>query len=436
MPKPPIHILYISQYFPPEFGAGSARAYELAKRWADAGSRVTVLTGFPSYPTGSPRPASGASHAALLTRRERVDGITVIRSRAINVGKRRSRDRLLAYSSFALSAALRGIALPRPNVIVASSPPLTVGMIGWWISRIKRAPFVLDVRDLWPQSITDLGAASPGSLPDRALAAMADFLYRRAARVAVTSPATANALTDRNKLPPTAILTIPNGVETATFAPAATASDSDAAFAPGDDPDAQHTRQSLGLADKFVISFIGTIGMAQDLATIISAAEILARSAPQAHFLFIGDGPAKQRIVDAVADRNLSNITFLPVQPRARIPELIRASHACLVTLRKTPVNDIIIPVRMLEFMSCASPVLLAAAGEPARILREARAGLIIPQQDPAALANAIARLIAAPALRRQLGASGRAHILRHFSRPQTAHAYLTALRQIAANPR
>ena len=432
MPKPPIHILYISQYFPPEFGAGSARAYELAKRWADAGSRVTVLTGFPSYPTGGPPPASGASRATL-TRRERVDGITLIRSRAINVGKRRSRDRLLAYSSFALSAALRGIALTRPNIIVASSPPLTVGMIGWWISRIKRAPFVLDVRDLWPQSITDLGAASPGSLPDRALAAMADFLYQRAARVAVTSPATANALTDRNKLPPNAILTIPNGVETATFAPASDADSTDA-FAPGDAPDAHLTRQSLGLADKFVISFIGTIGMAQDLATIISAADILARSAPQAHFLFIGDGPAKQRIVDAVADRNLPNITFLPVQPRQRIPELIRASHACLVTLRKTPVNDIIIPVRMLEFMSCASPVLLAAAGEPARILREARAGLIIPQQDPAALANAIARLIAAPTLRHRLGASGRAHILRHFSRPQTADAYLTALRQIA-NP-
>ena len=433
MPKPPIHILYISQYFPPEFGAGSARAYELSKRWADAGSRVTVLTGFPSYPTGSPQRSSGASRAALLTRRERVDGITVIRSRAINVGKRRSRERLLAYSSFALSAALRGIALTRPNIIVASSPPLTVGMIGWWISRVKRAPFVLDVRDLWPQSITDLGAADPGSLPDRALAAMADFLYQRAARVAVTSPATANALADRNKLPPSAILTIPNGVETATFAPA---SDDANAASPGDNPDAQHTRQSLGLADKFIISFIGTIGMAQDLDTIISAAEILATSAPQAHFLFIGDGPAKQRAVDAVADRNLPNITFLPVQPRQRIPELIRASHACLVTLRKTPVNDIIIPVRMLEFMSCASPVLLAAAGEPARILREARAGLIIPQQDPAALAAAIARLIAAPALRRQLGASGRAHILRHFSRPQTADAYLTALRQIAANPR
>ena len=430
MPQPPIHILYISQYFPPEFGAGSARAYELAKRWAEAGSRVTVLTGFPAYPTGNPRPASGASRAAL-TRRERVDGITVIRSRAINVGKRRSRDRLLAYSSFALSAALRGIALPRPNVIVASSPPLTVGMIGWWISRVKRAPFVLDVRDLWPQSVTDLGGAAPGSLPDRALAAMADFLYRRAARVAVTSPATAQALIDRGKLPPHAVLTIPNGVETATFAPA-TDADATPDAIPGDDPDARHTRQSLGLADKFVISFIGTIGMAQDLDAIISAAEILANSAPQAHFLFIGDGPAKQRIAATVADRALPNITFLPVQPRARIPELIRASHACLVTLRKTPVNDIIIPVRMLEFMSCASPVLLAAAGEPARILREARAGLIIPQQDPAALADAIASLIADPALRRELGASGRAHILRHFSRPQTARAYLTALRQIA----
>ena len=427
MTQTPLHILYISQYFPPEFGAGAARAYEHAKRWVEAGSRVTVLTGFPSYPTGSAQ----RPHRAALTRRECVDGISVIRSRALNVGKRRSRDRLLAYSSFALSASLRGIAIPRPGVIVASSPPLTVGMIGWWISRIKRAPFVLDVRDLWPQSVTDLGGAAPGSIPDRALNAMADFLYRRAARVVATSPATAQTLIDGGKISPNAALTIPNGVETATFAPAADPS-ADPDFAPGEDPHAQRTRQSLGLADKFIISFIGTIGMAQDLDTIINAAERLAHDAPQAHFLFIGDGPAKPRIEATVAQRRLPNITFLPVQPRARIPDLIRASHACLVTLRKTPVNDIIIPLRMLEFMACASPVLLCAAGEPARILREARAGLILPQQDPTALAAAIARLMADPSLRRSLGASGRAHILRHFSRAQTARAYLAALHQLA----
>lgn len=426
MPDNPIHILYISQYFPPEFGAGSARAYEHAKRWVEAGSRVTVLTGFPSYPTGGSRPASSPSRAAL-TRRELVDGISVIRSRAISPGARRSRDRLLAYSSFALSASLRGISLPRPDVIVASSPPLTVGMIGWWLSRLKRAPFVLDVRDLWPQSVTDLGAAAPGSIPDRSLAAMADFLYSRAARIAVTSPATAQTLLDRGKIPPHAALTIPNGVETATFAPAP-----DSHVDPAEDPDAQRTRQSLGLAGKFVISFIGTIGMAQDLDAIIRAAERLARDAPQAHFLFIGDGPAKPRIAAIVAERRLPNITFLPVQPRERIPDLIRASHACLVTLRKTPVNDMIIPLRMLEFMSCASPVLLCAGGEPARILSEARAGLILPQEDHAALAAAVARLMADPALRRTLGASGRAHILRHFSRAQTARDYLTALKQVA----
>ena len=430
MTQTPLHILYISQYFPPEFGAGAARVYEHAKRWVEAGSRVTVLTGFPSYPTGSPRLASGHSRAAL-TRRECVDGISVIRSRALNVGKRRSRDRLLAYSSFALSASLRGIALPRPGVIVASSPPLTVGMIGWWLSRIKRAPFVLDVRDLWPQSVTDLGGAAPGSLPDRALTAMADFLYRRAARVVATSPATAQTLIDGGKIPANAALTIPNGVETATFAPASDhAANPD--FAPGEDPHAQRIRQSLGLTDKFIISFIGTIGMAQDLDAIINAAERLARDAPQAHFLFIGDGPAKPRIEATVAQRGLPNITFLPVQPRARIPELIRASHACLVTLRKTPVNDIIIPLRMLEFMACASPVLLCAAGEPARVLREAHAGLILPQQDDAALAAAVVRLMADPSLRRALGASGRAHILRHFSRAQTARAYLAALHQLA----
>ena len=430
----PLHILYVSQYFPPEVGAGSARAFELAKHWARAGHRVTALTGFPSYPTGWNGNGNGAhpppDGAALW---EQETGLRVIRSWAMSVGSRTPRERMLAWLSFSLSSSLRGIAVPEPDVVVASSPPLTVGATGWWLSRVKRKPFVFDVRDLWPESVRDLAGARPGAVTDRTLDAMAGFLYRSADRVVVTSEATRRALLDGGKTGADATLTIPNGVETEMFAPPSPSGDG-----------GRGLKESLGLAGKFVVSFIGTIGLAQDLDPVVQAAARLADGAAaspgkgesgggEPHFLFVGEGPRRQRLVHLARERGLPNFTFLPAQPRERIPAFIHASDVCLVTLRPAPVNDVIIPFRMLEFMACARPVLLGAAGEAARILDAAGAGLVAPQGDGAALAAAILRLRDDPELRVRLGENGRQYIAHHFSREQLARDYLQALQETVA---
>ena len=432
----PMHILYVSQYFPPEVGAGSARAFELAKHWVRAGHRVTALTGFPSYPTGWNGNGNGAHpppDGAALWGRE--SGLRVVRSWAMSVGSRTPRERLMAWSSFSLSSSLRGIAIPKPDIVVASSPPLTVGATGWWLSRVKRKPFVFDVRDLWPESVRDLAGTRPGTVTDRTLDAMAGFLYRSADRVVVTSEATRRALLEGGKAGAAATFTIPNGVETEMFAPAA-----------GGDAGGRGIRESLGLAGKFVVAFIGTIGLAQDLELIVRAAARLAAAAPlpgsaavgegpagEPHFLFVGEGPRRQRLVELARARGLPNCTFLPAQPRERIPAFIQASDVCLVTLRKAPVNEVIIPFRMLEFMSCARPVLLGAGGEAARILNEAGAGLALEQGNDAALAAAILRLRDDPGLRRRQGDGGRRYIVRNFSREQMARDYLEVLRGVMA---
>lgn len=429
----PMHILYVSQYFPPEVGAGSARAFELAKHWARAGHRVTALTGFPSYPTGWNGNGNGAhpppDGAALW---EREDRLRVIRSWAMSVGSRTPRERLMAWLSFSLSSSLRGIAVPEPDVVVASSPPLTVGATGWWLSRVKRKPFVFDVRDLWPESVRDLAGTRPGAVTDRTLDAMAGFLYRSADRVVVTSEATRRALLAGGKTGTDATLTIPNGVETEMFAPPSPSGDG-----------GRGLKESLGLAGKFVVSFIGTIGLAQDLDLVAQAAARLAEGASlpgnresgggEPHFLLVGEGPRRQRLVQLAREMGLPNFTFLPAQPRERIPAFIHASDVCLVTLRPAPVNDVIIPFRMLEFMSCARPVLLGAAGEAARIMDAAGAGLVVPQGNAAALAEAILRLRDDPELRRRLGENGRQYIARHFSREQLARDYLQALQETVA---
>lgn len=336
----------------------------------------------------------------------------------MGVGQRRTRDRLLAYSSFLLSSSIHGMAVHRPDVVVASSPPLTVGLTGWWLSRAKTRPFVLDVRDLWPESVTDLGAAAPGSMVDRTLGAMAGFLYRKAGRVVVTTDATRGALVARAKTDPARTVAISNGVETGTFAPG---------------EDGKGVRKSLGLGGKFVVSFIGTLGLAQDLDVIVRAAVRLANRSGQIQFLFVGEGPMKRNAIEAVAQHGLPNFTFLPAKLREAIPALIRASDICLVTLRKVPVNEVVIPFRLLEFMSCACPVLLCGAGQSAQVLNAAQAGLAVEPGDDSALAAAIERLLADDGLRRKLGTNGRRYIVQYFSRERTARSYLEVLEKVAS---
>ena len=410
-------ILYVSQNFPPEIGAASARAFELARHWVAMGHQVVVLTGFPNYPTGS---ANHGQHETIprLTQRESVDGIRVVRTWLWGIGDRRVRDRMLTYTSFWLSSSLRGIAIPRPDVIVASSPPLTVGLTGWWLSRIKRTPFIFDVRDLWPEAIVDLGGMTNTSTVVRALGAISRFLYRKADHVVVTSDATRAALVADGAAAPARTTTIPNGVETETFIPT-------------DDADA--TKENLGLGGKFLVSFIGTIGLALDVDVVIRSASRLQAGMDPIHFLFVGEGPVKRQAMDAVASRGLSNVTFLPGQRRDEIPKLIRASDVCLVTLRKAAVNDVVIPVRMLEFMSCGRPVVLCADGQAARILNAAEAGLVIEQGNDSALADAIVHLSRDVALRRNMGANGRRYVVENFSREQTARRYLEVLEQVRA---
>ena len=408
-----MNILYISQYFPPEIGAGAVRAREFSRRWADAGHRVTVLTGVPNY---NYQAANGRGTMARADADSDGDGVKVARTWLWSVGDRRRRSRILSYSSFGVSSALRGMATPRPDVVFASSPPLPVGLAGWWLARLKRRPFVFDVRDLWPESLTDLGAARPDSRLAKTLDRAASFLYGGAARVVVTSDATRDALIRSGKIEPGKVQTVTNGVETDMFAPAgASASDE---------------RRALGMDDAFTASFIGTIGMAHDVETVLRAAARLGDGgAPRpAKLLFVGEGPGKARAMESAKRMNLANVEFMPAVPRERVPRLIAASDVCVVSLKKAGVNAEIIPVRLLEFMACAKPVAAAASGQTARLVAESDAGLVVPQGDDAALARAMRSLMDDPARGERMGANGRRLILERFTRERTAADCLAIL--------
>jgi glycosyltransferase involved in cell wall biosynthesis len=412
-----VKILYISQYYPPEMGAPAARASELARHWAQAGHDVSILTGFPNHPTGVV-PEEWRSRLRRLVYLENVGGVKVYRTWLWPLPNRKAHERMRNYASFCVSAALRGMFLARPDVIIASSPQLLVGLSGWWLSFTKQVPFVFEVRDLWPESFIAVGAGSEDSLLHTVLAKIAGFLYEHADRIVVVSPAFKDRLIEDWKVPAEKITTVENGVETDLFAPAA-------------EPETHVLRKSLDAESKFLVAYIGTIGNAHGLETLLSSAETLQRTNPEVLFLLIGEGAEKERIKSLAASRNLTNVRFLDQQPRENIPAYISAADVCLVLLKKTDVFKTVIPTKMLEFMSCARPLILGVEGQAKEIVEQANAGLIVEPENAEELVHAIQQLPANRDLRTHLGQNGREYIVRNFSRASTAEKYIEVLSKI-----
>ena len=439
-------ILYVSQYFPPEMGAPAARAAELAHHWSEAGHEVSVLTGFPNHPTGvvpeewrnrlrrviyherqsggstsdfRPQPSAASSDAQVPEVRSPRSDVCfdVYRTWLWPLPNRKSHERMRNYASFCISAALRGLTIPRPDVIIASSPQLLVGLSGWWLAFSRQIPFVFEVRDLWPESLAAVGVSNEDSLLHRGLAAIAGFLYQRADHIVVVTPAFKTRLVEDWRVPAEKISMVENGVETDRFSPKAVAG--------------PNLRRQLGLEGKFVASYIGTMGNAHGLETLLDAAGELQTCNPQVVFLLIGEGAEKEKIKAQAHARGLTNIQFLDQQPREKIPEYILASDACLVLLKKTDVFKTVIPTKMLEFMSCGRPVILGVDGQARQIIEEAGAGIAIEPENAAALASAVTRLHSDGKLATAMGQKGREHIVEHFSRAQTAKKYIDVLQRL-----
>jgi glycosyltransferase involved in cell wall biosynthesis len=412
-----VKILYVSQYFPPEMGAPAARAAELSGHWARMGHDVTILTGFPNHPTGVVPPEWRARFRNFRDT-EVIDGVRIERTWLWPLPNRKAHERIRSYASFCLSAAIRGATLASPDVVIGTSPQLLVALCGWWLARSKRVPFVFEVRDLWPESLAAVGASAEGNILHRVLGAIAGFLYRRADRIVVVTPAFKAHLVQRWQVPAEKISIVENGVETDLFRP------EPAAIAVRNDPKAT-------TPDRFLICYVGTLGMAHGLETVIDCAEQLQRTLPNALLLLVGEGSEKQRIVEMAAVRGLSNVEFLDQQPRHRIPAIVSASDLCLVTLKKTDLFKTVIPTKLLEYMACERPVVIAVDGQARQIVEDADAGIFVSPGDSHALADAICNLAHDPERRRQMGANGRRYILAHLSRERTARKYIAVLQQL-----
>jgi len=409
-------ILYISQYFPPEMGAPAARVHELAREWAAEGHDVTVLTGFPNHPAGVVHPEY-KKHLKKLVYRERIDGINVVRTLLAPLPNRKSWERILNYTSFALSAAVTGSFLKRPDVIIATSPQLMVGLSGWWVSKIKRAPLVFEVRDLWPESIVAAGMGSRDSFTYKSLEWVARFLYKNATKIVVVSPAFRDAIVRDWSVPAEKISVVVNGVDTSLFNVKASIS--------------ENSLQPESERGKFIASYIGTMGAAHGLNTVLDAADRMQHLLPDVEFVFIGEGAEKAKLKQVVLERGISNIRFMPQQPREAVPGLIRSSDVCLVLLKKADTFKTVIPTKMLEFMACERPIVLGIEGQAKEIVESANAGLCIEPENADQLIQAVTRLRNDSNLRKSLALNGSEYIRNNFDRIRTAHLYLSILEEM-----
>jgi len=416
-----VKILYVSQYFPPEMGAPAARAAELAHHWSCAGHEVAVLTGFPNHPTGVV-PAEWRRRLRRVTHTEKFGRVDVNRTWLWPLPNRKSHERMRNYASFCLSAGIRGLGLSRPDIIIATSPQLLVGLAGWWLAFSRQIPFVFEVRDLWPESLAAVGIGSEGSLLHTVLAGIARFLYEESNHIVVVSPAFKERLIADWQVAPEKISVVENGVETETFAPSP-------------ENTIRELRKHFNAVDKFIASYIGTMGNAHGLETLLNAADKLQLRNSKVLFLLIGEGAEKQRIRDLAKSRRLTNVQFLDQQPRDQIPAFISVSDACLVLLRKTEVFKTVIPSKMLEFMSCARPIILGVDGQARQIIDEAGAGMVIEPENPDALVGAIEKLQEDRELGHTMGRRGREYIQKNFARASTAQKYIEVLERVLAAP-
>lgn len=412
-----MRILYVSHYFPPEMGAPAGRVAGLARVWAAAGHEVHVLTGFPHHPTGRIHPGyRRAFRRGFL--REEMDGVRVHRTWIFPAANRGKVRRSLNYTSFMASAAIWGsLRLPRPDVIVATSPQLLCAVAGHLLARRFRVPLVMEVRDLWPESLIAVGASGGQSLLVGSLERLAKGLYRRAAHIVTVTDSQREVIV-RMGIPPERVSVVPNGVDRAFLEAGVSFLNSVPA----------------GGNKRFEVTYIGTIGMAHHLETFLEAAALLGDD-PRFHFRLVGEGARREALESLARSRRLTNVEFCGEQPRGEVARWIAESSVCAVLLRRNDVFRTVVPSKLLEIMAVGRPILLGVEGEARALLERAGAGVAVEPENAAQLAAAVRALAADPAHCREFGENGRRFVAREFLREKLAERYIGLLTRLVAPP-
>lgn len=401
-----MHILFLTENFPPETNAAATRVFERALYWVKWGHQVTVITSAPNFPQGKLH--EGWKNAWYQT--EMREGIRVVRVKTYISANEGFLRRTLDFVSFMVTAYGAGLFQRRPDVVVATSPQFFAAVGGWALAATRRLPFVFELGDLWPRSILAVGAMKDSPVI-KTLEWLELFLYRRSEAVAALTHAFKRDLTARG-IPPEKIAVVINGVDLPRYAPR---------------PRDGELSARWGLDGKFVVGYVGTHGMAHGLVNVLDAAERL-RDDDRLRFLLVGAGAERQILMDEAARRGLSNVVFGESQPKEMMPRVWSLCDVALVHLKDDPAFSEVIPSKIFEAQGMGLPILLVSPeGEASQVVIADRCGPWVPAGQPDALAQAVRHLAGDGASRQTFAAASLASAPSH-SREVQAERMLAVL--------
>ncbi len=388
-----MHILLIHQAFASLNEPGGTRHHELARYLASQGHRVTIIASPISYLTGK----AGSARIAWVERQSDGELITIIRAYTYPSLHRSFAHRLLSFFSFMISSFLIGMGIKDVDLVWGTSPPIFQGLTAWLVARLKRVPFLFEVRDLWPAFAVAVGVLNNPVLI-KLSSWLERFLYRHADLLVVNSPGYITHVKERGARQ---VKLVPNGADTTMFNPGV---------------DGQVFRQQHGFDGKFVALYAGAHGMSNDLGVLINAAGIL-RSRADILIVLLGDGKDKALLQDEARQLGLQNILFLPPVPKLDMPSALAAADACIAILKPIELYKTTYPNKVFDYMAAGRPVLLAIDGVIRQVVEAGGAGIPVPPGDPDAMAHAILQLADNPRLARSMGHQARAYVETNFDR-------------------
>jgi glycosyltransferase involved in cell wall biosynthesis len=406
-------VIYLTQVFEVGHDPGSERHFYFCKYLVRHGHMATAITSNVDYKRATVKYPGEGWHVRRQI--ESVD-IRYVCSYANIRGS--FKKRLWYYLTYLFTATLAGLFVRKPDVIYAVSTPLTVGFLGYCLSRLRGVPFVFEVTDVWPDAAVAVGVVQNQALI-RAARWLELFCYRKAARIVALSEGIRENIIHKGVLPGKVAL-ITNGVDSSLFR-----------LAPTADTDRARLRQELGFEGHFVCMYLGAHGAYNALGTIIDAAEAL-RDDPRYLCVLVGDGDDKPRLQAMVQGRGQDNVRFLLPVPRAEAPGLLRAADVFLLPNRRGEFYTMNLPNKLFDFLASGRPIIVAGHGESGDLVQRAEAGYVVPAEDGAAMAEAIIELAAlSDAERAAMGESGRRYVLEHYNRDKLSQTFLGLLEHV-----
>lgn len=412
-------ILFLSHYFPPEVNAPASRTYEHCKEWCANGHYVQVITCAPNHPRGNV--FEGYKNSLFF--REVINGVNVCRVWTYLTANEGFLKRTLNYVSFMFAGIFASLFYKKKfDVVVTTSPQFFNGLTGYFVSRIKRTPWVLEIRDLWPDSILAVGAIN-NKLIIKILKIIELFCYRKCSHIVVVTDSFKDHMI-RLGISSEKITVIKNGVDLELFQPPLSGSQN----LPG-----ELLAKFNELKGKFVAAYVGTHGMAHHLETILEAAEQL-KGENRIHFLLVGDGAERQKLFQIKEENDLKNVSMIGLLPKEAMPYIWHISDVSLIVLKKDELFETVIPSKMFESMAMRKPIIMGVKGEAKRLLLEADSGIPIEPEDFNQLKNAVLTLFENTELARTLGNNGHEFVYKNYDRKALAKKYLGVFSGVVAS--